>query len=282
MARDLTDIKNSLKSNFMNNETVRQLYGLEDGDEFDRVFSAMSLENLLLVENAAIMILDLEQWADTVENKLIALIDTKKAHSTRWYQQKALDFMLNKLLVPGEDYYDTSDMSESEIMDAKVVRYCAVTESADSSEITVKMATDTNGVKAPLDEIVLGQVVEYLEQIKDAGVKIVPISMLPYILNCEIDVYYDALLVDTDVQNEVLLAMQGYINNLPFNGTYSNMELVNAIERVEGVKVVEHKEMLIYNNSGENIATVNGVYVPLPGYMELADDVTINMKPYVY
>jgi len=281
MARILNDIKSSLKNSFMNNEAIKAAYGLEDGDEFDRVFSSASLENILMVENPSIMILDLEQWADTVEAMLNNLLESKKAHRPLWYQQMALQFMVNKLLVDGEDYYDTSGMTESEIEDAKIVKFCAVSESSDSSELTIKIATQNGTVKEPVTDAQLIQCIEYIEQIKDAGVKINPVNLHPYQIDCEIDIYYDRMLIADHVKESVIAAIEGYVNNLPFNGEFSNMSMVDAIQLVPGVNIVQHKWTNIYNQSGDLITSVDGVYIPLPGYMELKDTVTINMKPHV-
>lgn len=282
MARDLNEIKTSLKRNFMEHETIRESYGLQDGDVFDNVFSKQSFENQLIIENPAMLVLDLEQWADTIEAKLNALIETKKSHRPTWYRQKALDFMVDMILVEGEDYYDTTGMSAADIEAAKVIKFCAVDESDDASEITIKIATLNGTTKEPVSADVLGQVEEYFERIKDGGVLIRIVNMLPYKLGAEIDVYFDALLLSANVEAAVRVAIENYINNLPFNGEFSNMALVNAIEKASGVKVVQHRGSSIYNNSDEFITTVNGIYVPLPGYLISSDDITINMYAHVY
>jgi len=281
VARELNEIKTSLKNRFMDNETIREQYGLEDGDEFDKVFSSVSLENQLIIENQAMLVLDLEQWADTVEAKLNKLLEEKKAHRLLWYQQITLNFMVDMVLVEGNDYYDTTGMTEADIEEARVIKFCAVDESNDASEITIKIATLNGSTKEPVSAEVFVQVKEYLERVKDGGVKINVINLYPYKLGAAVDVYYDGLLLSGDVEAAVRKAVDNYINNLPFNGEFSNMALVDAIQKVTGVKVVQHRWSNIYNNSGEQITTVSGIYIPLPGYMESSDDITVNMIAHV-
>lgn len=278
MARSVDEIKTSITTNFMNNETVRAFYGLETGDEFDRVFSAVSVENALF-DVYAISVNDFEQLVDEVEQQWLAILELQKAHRPQWYREKALDFQVDTLLVPETDYYDNTGLSEAEINDLRIVKYAAVTESADSSLLTIKVATESGGIKGPITPEQQIQVEEYFEQIKDP-INIDIININPYKLEVNVDVFYDALLLSGDVQAAVQNAISNYVNNLPFNAQYSNMALVDAIQQVAGVKVVQHKFTKVYNNSDEFITDVENIYIPLPGYFELFDPITINMIPY--
>jgi hypothetical protein len=280
MAREIKDIKQSMTASFMTNETIINAYGLETGDVFESVFSTASIENCLL-DVVATGINDLEQLTDQAEAAWLEMLAMKKAHSPRWYQAKGLEYLEDVLLIDGTDVFDIADMTEAEILAAKVVKFCAVETSEDSSEVTIKIAGLSGTTKQPLPLETEAKVLDYFAQIKDAGVKIRLVNIEPYRITFDADVYFDALLNASDVQVAVKTAAENYMNNLPFNGEFSNMALVDAIQAVPGVVVVEHKWSKVFNNEDIFIQVIDGVFIPLPGYLEMNDDVTVNMLPHV-
>ena len=73
-----------------------------------------------------------------------------------------------------------------------------------------------------------------------------------------------------------------YVENLPFNGVYSNMALVDAVQQVPGVKIAEVKSSAIMANGSESWVNIDVRAVPHSGYMNAeSSDVTITMEEYV-
>ena len=99
-------------------------------------------------------------------------------------------------------------------------------------------------------------------------------------MDFEADIYYDPILLADDVKNACLAAAQGYINNLPFNGQYSNMALVDAMQAVAGAKTIQHRWSLARNYAGVEIQYIDAVYTPYSGYFNLGA-VTLTMIPNV-
>lgn len=279
MADSISTIKKQITDAFMAHPTLRSLYGLPDGDEFARVFSSVSVESLL-ADIAAISGNDLQQLIDSHVVEVNELVYSQKAHTARWYQALTLAFMLNKQLIPETDKYDTTGMSESDIADAKIVKYCAVLTAIDSSEVVIKVAGVTNGAKDVISSQAQDQLEEYLRQTKDAGVRLRVVNEKAEILDFEADIYYDPILLPGDVQNACLAAAQAYINNLPFNGEYSNMALVDALQSVAGAKNVQHRWSLAKSYAGAEIQYIDAIYTPYGGYFNLGT-VTLTMIPYV-
>lgn len=280
MADSIQNIKKKITDAFMAHPALRQLYGMVDGDEFDRIFSRVSLESMF-ADIAAISGNDLQQLIDSHTAEVSALVYSQKAHTARWYQALTMAFMLNKQLIPETDKYDTTGMSESDIADAKIVKYCAVLTSIDSSEVVIKVAGETNGAKDVISSQAQDQLEEYLRQTKDAGVRLRVVNEKAELLEFEADIYYDPILLPGDVQNACLAAAQGYINNLPFNGEYSNMALVDALQAVAGAKNVQHRRSRSRNYAGDEIQMIEAIYTPYSGYFNLYTTITLNMKPYV-
>lgn len=279
MADSIQNIKKKITDAFMAHPALRQLYGMVDGDEFDRIFSRVSIESLL-ADIAVISGNDLQQLIDSHTAEVSALVYNQKAHTARWYQQLALGFMVDMQLIPETDKYDTTGMSDADIADAKLVKYCAVLTSIDSSEIVIKIAGETDGVKDTIGTTALLQFNEYLAQTKDAGVRLRVVNEKAEKLDFEADIYYDPILLADDVKNACLAAAQGYINNLPFNGQYSNMALVDAMQAVAGAKTIQHRWSLARNYAGAEIQYIDAVYTPYSGYFNLGA-VILTMIPNV-
>lgn len=279
MADSIATIKKFITDAFMAHPSLRQQYGFVDGDEFARIFSTVSLESIL-ADIASISGNDIQQLIDSHTAEVAALVYSQKAHTDRWYQQLALGFMVDKLLIAETDKYDTTGMSDADISDAMIVKYCAVLSSLDNSEITIKIAGETGGSKDTISAEHLVQFKEYLRQTKDAGVRLRVVNEKAEILDFEAEIFYDPILLADDVKNACLAAAQGYINNLPFNGQYSNMALVDAMQVVAGAKTVQHKWSQAKNYAGDPIQYIDAVYTPYSGYFNLGA-VTLTMIPNV-
>ena len=92
-----------------------------------------------------------------------------------------------------------------------------------------------------LDAETEAQLAAYIAEIKDAGVRTALVNIDPDRFNCEADVYYDPMLVAETVESACREAVRNYIENLPFNGEYTNMALVDALQTLDGVRIVEFR-----------------------------------------
>jgi hypothetical protein len=275
MARTATAIKAEMTAVFMNNSTAASMWGFTVGDNFDATFSKVSVESILFYV-FAYCANTVEQIFDTFKAYVTALIDAKTPHTAKWYRDKMLLFMKDKLLVTDTDTYDTGSMTDSEIEAAKVIKYAAAVENSDSSILTIKVAGELAGERVPFDSGLEAQITEYIQEVKDAGVRVGLVNQAGDSFSCEVDVYYNALLLPGDVQTAVNEAIVNYIENLTFNGEYSNMALVDAIQVVDGVEIVEFKWAKSADVSSSVMELINAKKVPVAGYFK-SKDITINM-----
>jgi hypothetical protein len=77
-------------------------------------------------------------------------------------------------------------------------------------------------------------------------------------------------------------AIKTYIKNLKFNGEYSNLALIDALQNVEGVEIPELKNAQA--KYGENDwVIIDAKYIPDAGYLKIYDpaDLTLTYKAYV-
>ncbi len=198
-----------------------------------------------------------------------AEIEEIMPHRPKWYRDKALAFMKDKALVADTDHYATGDMSEAEIEAARVVKFAAATENEDASILTIKVAGGADGARSPLDQETAGQLEAYLAEVKDAGVRINLVNMPADTFYCEIIIYYDAMLLSENVEAACRTVIAGYVENLPFNGEYTNMALVDCLQTVEGVRIAELASAEV-QIEGESTRTKIGVrYAPASGYFKV-------------
>ena len=123
------------------------------------------------------------------------------------------------------------------------------------------------------------KVAAYIAEIKDAGVRTALVNIDPDRFNCEADVYYDPMLVAETVESACREAVRNYIENLPFNGEYTNMALVDALQTLDGVRIVEFRGATTVAAGEEVLVTIDARCIPAAGYFEMGD-VVLNMKAY--
>ena len=277
MARSITEIRKQMTDAFMADEYIREAYGFVEGDTFNGKFSSVSIESILFYIVAA-CIYTFEVLFDSYREDVNDTIETS-AHTARWYRDKALAFMDEVPLVPETDYYDTSDMSDEEIAEKKVVKFAAATESKYSAMLTIKVATQGADGLTKLGEDVETRIEAYFAQIKDAGVRVNLINQDGDSYDCVMDVYYNPLLSSETVKAAVEEAIKGYISGLPFDGLYSNMGCIDAVQKVDGVEIAEMKSAYAQPANENTPTSIDARYRPIAGYL-VAQSLTINMKGY--
>lgn len=285
--RTITDIKTELTDAFMANENLQKAYGFAPGTAFDKQFSRVSLESLLLYI-VAFAQWTLEKLFDTHTREVEEYISTMKPHTLRWYQEKAKAFLFGLPLIAGTDQFDTTGKGDDEIASAQVVKFAAVTESG--ATLYLKIAGEESGRPKKLDAIQKAAFEAYLHEYKDAGVRVDVTSEQGDYLRLSLDVYYNPLLLTATGQSKsdgtypVEDAIKNYIEQLPFNGEYRNNALVDAIQQTTGVVMVQlHSAAQSVDNVTYN--PVAAFCTPFAGYFEYDRDgvktiQTINYIPY--
>lgn len=278
MARNINDIKREMAREFMRNESAAALYGFEAGAEFGDVFGAVSVENIFLYV-WAVCAWTVEQLLTRHKAEVSAEVESMIPHRPKWYRDKVLQYMYGKVLEPDSDRYATGGMTDSEIAAARVVKHAVATESRDASLLTIKVAGERGGERRPLPAAQEAGLIMYISEIKDAGVRVSLVNMEADTFGCRIDVYYDAVLEAESVQEACTAAILDYIENLPFNGEYTNMALVDRLQGVEGVRIVELRESTAKAADESTTTQIDARITPKAGYFK-PGNITVNMKAY--
>mgnify|MGYP003364133149 CR=1 FL=1 len=240
MARDIQEIKAQLKTAFVENITLQELYGLDAAKGFDEQFSKVSIEARLIdVFGAGAWVL--EQLWDVFRSETEAVIDDSYVTSERWYYAKALEFQKGDALRYNEKAYRFEYAVKDETK--QVVRNVAVRQVTDEDVTKLKVYfSDTN--KEPLTGDVRMAFEKYMREIGAAGTHYLFVSEAPDELRVHLHVYYDALLLDSTGTRlngggkPVEEAVESYLNGLEYGGVMYASKLIDVIQQAEGVKDV--------------------------------------------
>lgn len=239
MARTIEDIKKEMTDAFMADETLHLKYGFDKNKSFNEQFSKASLESLLFYI-VACSIWILENLFDKHQEEVSETI-SKRAHTLRWYREKAFAFQYGYDLREDIAEYDNSNLTDEQIEQSKIVEKCSC-ESVNAVFPTIQVkAVTKNGAMTTAQ---FNAFKSYMGEIADAGVKLSIISKNPDTLGLAITILYDPLLMDSNgtLYNEGKQhAVAGYINEylsqLEYNGDFYPNMLESYLMKCVGVKV---------------------------------------------
>ncbi len=219
----------------------------------------------------------LETLYDQFKVEIAELVAAQKPHTLRWYQQKALSYQHGGSLVPGEDIYDNTGLSDDDIAAQRIVKQAAAVENGD--KLVIKVAKESNGALQPLSTPEVDGVAAYFFQIKDAGVHVQVRSVNPDHLKVAVDVYYDPTILgangarlDGTDSTPVQSAAKAFLRASPFDGEFVKAHLTDAMQSVEGVIVPEIRLCQARRDDDPSFANVDVFYQPFSGFMKIYDE----------
>ena len=282
MARTIEEIKADMTANFVKQRAVISAYGLDGKKTFDQQFSRVSIESILFYVFAAAL-WTLEKLFDLHTSEVDERIEQLEPHTLRWYVNKTKAFMYGHKLVTDTDYYDTDNMSETDIEAAKVVKYAVASES--NTVVYIKVAGEKDGKPSLLTDSQLAALNSYINTIKDAGVSVQIRNEEADLMRISLVVYYDPTLLSSDGTSltsggkPVDDTVKSVITNLPFNGVYRNTDLLAALQALSGVEVVDISEVQVRTRNADEWTDVVGFNRPYSGYYEI-ESLTVEYKQY--
>lgn len=276
--RSINEIKQAIGEEWMDQASVQEAYGFAEGTPFGDVFGPASIENLLFYV-VAVAIWAVEQLTERTREEIDTAVGSMVAHRPKWYCLRCLDFMKDRLLVEDTDTYDTTGMTEAEIAAAKVVKYAVATESDDASLLTLKVAGGSAGSRTPLDAETETQLKAYLAEIKDAGVRLLLVNQAADRLKADVSIWYDAQRTEEQVEADCREAVSRYVQDMPFGGEYSHMGLTDALQGVEGVKVVQVRRVMVKAEGENDYHDIDARYVAVAGYLTV-DTLDLGLEAY--
>ncbi|MDR1455601.1 MAG: hypothetical protein LBJ01_08120 [Tannerella sp.] len=269
----VAEFKKLMTGLYAGNETVRGLYGLQPGQTFEDAFSSVSIESILF-SNVATGMFVMQELFDRFKIDVSAILSAQLSGTVNWYAYRAMLFQYGMALIPETDSYDNTGLTGEQIAAMRAVKYAAAVESKDKSILYVKVATDAgNGTRQPLSSAQLTAFKQYLNDIRYAGVRIVVINDPADEMKLQIDIYYDPLVLDETGSRldgtsgtPVRDAVGNYLANLPFNGTYTNQGLTDALQAIDGVRIAEIKSAASRYGAYTGFTGINAREIAHAGY----------------
>lgn len=191
----------------------------------------------------AVAIWSLEKLFDQHRADIDKRLAELKPHTARWYRSKALAFQYGFDLLPESDTFNNQGHTEEAIEASKIVKYSAVIESKNEGRLIVKIAGEQGDTLQPITDAQKQAFEAYLQEIKDAGVRLSVVNYQPDVLHLQMKIVYDPLVLDSNGQSiihatkPVEEAIKSYLKRLPFNGELVLAHLIDALQQAEGVKI---------------------------------------------
>ena len=111
------------------------------------------------------------------------------------------------------------------------------------SRVIIKIAGEQDVFLSPINGFEEAAFNSYIDEIRYAGVQVTVINYLPDRLYLDMKIYRDPLVIDVN-GNSILYggkpvetAIKEFMKELPFNGEFIIANLVDKLQKVEGVKI---------------------------------------------
>ena len=227
----------------------------------------------------AVAIWSLEKLFDQHRADIDKRLAELKPHTARWYRSKALAFQYGFDLLPDSDTFNNQGHTEEQIEASKIVKYSAVIESKNEGRLIVKIAGEQGNTLQPITDTQKQAFEAYLQEIKDAGVRLSVVNYQPDVLHLQMKIVYDPLVLDSNGQSilhatkPVEETIKSYLKRLPFNGELVLAHLIDVLQQAEGVKIphlvlAQSKNITIGGGYGA-FETIEISKIPTAGYFTI-------------
>ena len=190
--------------------------------------------------------------------------------TARWYYEQCLLFQYGDGLsyIDGKyQYYPVNDAN-------RIIELAACVEVADQVQLKVAKL-DGGGLPVPLSADEIAAFEAYVDDIKFAGTNTLVISEDADLLHAVYTILYDPLMLASDgsllsdpATFPVEDAIEEYIQNMPFNGTFFASKFEDAIQGAQGV-IGFSRTTLEAKYGALAYATVSEKYNSRAGYMAI-------------
>lgn len=197
------------------------------------------------------------------------LVASAPAGTPAWYAQKSLEFQL------GDDIQVINNVTSYPIGSTgeKIVTR-AVAKNTIEGFCAIKVAKGTAGALQPLDSSEFTQFKAYIDKIQFGGAWIDCINLPADLLTLIANITYDAIYNPDEVKANVIVAVNQFLANMPFDGLLYREKLRDAIQAVTGVVDVEITSLTA--TSEGIIYSIGQLYELRSGYVNINPSTTLD------
>jgi hypothetical protein len=184
-----------------------------------------------------------ELYFDLFRDEINETLNKRIQGTAEWYAQKAIEYQEGadlKVISGGTQLgYEPVQVSQ------RIVTRAAYREEPETGRLVLKLAQGDVDNLSKLDGTQVLRINKYFERIKFAGTNLAISSLDPDLLIPNMTVYHDGILGSTDIFSQVQLAIEEFIQNIPFDAVFYVTKFVDAIQQVEHVTDVKINSITI-------------------------------------
>lgn len=182
--------------------------------------------------------------------------------SLPWYVKKAKEYEPGVALI----LKDSRWQYDAPNADNRIVTQASA--SASDGVVFIKVAKDaTGGGFEALTAPELTALESYIRDIGFAGTRFNVSSLNGDTLEIDANIYYDGALGSSAIEASVFEAIEAYLANLKFDGSLRKIEIIDAIQSVDGVRDVVVTKL--QGKNGADTVNIDRVYETKAGYITL-------------
>ena len=177
-----------------------------------------------------------ERMWDTLKQNMEKLASEVVPGTNQWVHQKVLAFQYGDILQLNEKLEVTYPIINET---NRIIKACSIKQQANRvAKIKVAKAGNTNPL-IRLSEAELYALQAYVRKLQFAGTQLVVVSTDADLLNAEINVWYHAEYVESEVLSSLETVIEAFLNEIPFDGVLSINPFLDKLQAVEGVQDIQ-------------------------------------------
>lgn len=205
---------------------------------------------------------------DLFIQEIDAIAAAAPAGTPRWYKKKIEEFQFgdNLQLINNQYVYDPIDVSN------QIIKRSAIEERADGVVIIKVVKDDGNDGLEELNATELAALTSYAQKIKFAGARLAIVSIPADTVNVSYDIYYDPIIPLVDLQSEMQIVVDAFLNNLDFNAAFNITRFTDILQPVNGV--IDPVFQTANNTpSGGSLVSFDIEVIPAAGWFVYSDTI---------
>lgn len=258
MARTIQEIQSAI---IAEKESYPELDGLSNTSE-------VSVWRLwTFITASAIWVMEI--LFDRLSAEIIDFISRNRPGTAAWYVEQAYKFQYgHELIINGLGQLVYAVLDEP----AKIVKRAAI-ERLGNGQAVLKVANFV-GEATPLTPLEKNSFDAYVYRIMFPGSFIQTRSLPADDMNIYAQIYYNPEFTLADITTRTESAILDFIANVPFNGYYKKIKLIDAIQLVNGIKDVKVINFEAKPNSATVFAPIDLQYNAQSGYAKIFEPLT--------
>lgn len=232
--RTTEQIKKQMTDAVLANPTLRDTFGLTQGQEWDTQVSSVSILNLIIYI-VAMAIRTLEWLHDQFKQEVEERIAAAFPGTISWYWNKAMQFRSGYELDENATYSDDEALADDE---ALIIKHCAIIEADNGIIVKVNKADYER-----LDANERDAFTAYMNAIKFAGTTVRVYSDHPDQVSLKLYIWRDPMVLGEDLNtlngdNVIQAAIVAFLDGIAYGGVLNKTRLIDAVQAVPGVRDV--------------------------------------------